>query len=145
MNIFVTFHSGILFVNWGPFALEFHWTTLAMAVALPVALGVVLLRRPRSKSCPPPLGYTANMSEAEATPAPRKRRWSFSLRTLLVLATIGSPMIWIAGIAYDRLKPQPPPDWKNIQLTLPSSYLQRYPVIPKGSRLRQPPGPPRAP
>ena len=54
---------------------------------------------------PPPLGYTAPMSEAEATPAPRKRRWyQFRPSTWFVLVAI---LAWIivfkplAGIYYE--------------------------------------------
>ena len=32
----INFHSGTLYVNWGPLALEVHWMTLALALAVPI-------------------------------------------------------------------------------------------------------------
>jgi hypothetical protein len=50
MSPIVSFRSGTLFVNWGPFALEFHWTTLALVAAVPAAIAIWWFSR--SKNSP---------------------------------------------------------------------------------------------
>ncbi len=50
----ISFHSGTLFVNWGPLALEFHWAMLTLLAATPVVLAALWFSRSGRRHDPRP-------------------------------------------------------------------------------------------